>query len=271
VALRGFTAAQVHSHRIVLPPGGGIVTGVPSITLSEDRGRRMTPKYARLASWSVRAAVGAGAAGVLADLAGARSLLVTVLVLVFIAVAPAAAIAGLLRGFDVFARLVIAYVTAIAVITFIAMIMLAAGIWSPRGGLVAVALISGACLLPRRMGLITTKVAEGTTKIAKRARTVRMTLADYWVVAGEERTAAQAAEPAPPMTEADSAAGLAPPVTEEDSAAGPAPAMTDADSAVERDRAAGGQHGLAPDVAIEPRARGADAVAGKPSSVRDNA
>jgi hypothetical protein len=208
----------------------------------------MTPKYARLTSWSVCAAVAAGAAGVAADLAGARSLLVTVLILVFFAVAPTAAIAGLLRGFDIFARLVIACVTAIAVITFIAMIMLAAGIWSPRAGLVAVALVSGACLLARPI----------TTKIAERARTVRMTMVDYWVVPGAEPTAGQAAEPGPPAAE-------------ESSAAGPAPAMTEADPAVERDVAAGGQNGLARDVAVVPRALGADAVAGKPSSVRDNA
>ena len=205
----------------------------------------MTPKYARLTSWSVRAAVAAGAAGVVADLAGARSVLVTVLVLVFFAVAPTAAIAGLLRGFDVFARLIIACVTAIAVITFIAMIMLAAGIWSPRGGLVAVALVSGACLLARRMGPIAAEIAARAIKIAERARTVRMTLVDYWVVAGGERTAGQPTEPAP--------------------------APTEADSAVERDRAASGQNGLARDVAIVPRALGADAVAGKPSSVRHNA
>ena len=227
------------------PAGGGIVTGVPPITLSEDDGRRMTPKYARLASWPVRAAVVAGAAGVVADLAGARSLLVTVLVLVFIAVAPAAAIAGLLRGFDLFARLVIAYVTAIAVITFIAMIMLAAGIWSPRGGLVAVALVSGACLLPRRLGSVTAKLAD-------RARIVRTTLIDYWVVPGAERTAGQAAAPARAITEADST-------------------VNRDHSTVERDRADGGQNGLRPDVAIVPRALGTDAVAGKPSGVRDRA
>jgi hypothetical protein len=231
----------------------------------------MTPKYARLTSWSLRAAVVAGAAGVVADLAGARSLLVTVLVLVFFAVAPTAAIAGLLRGFDIFARLVIACVTAIAVITFIAMIMLAAGIWSPRGGLVAVVLVSGACLLARRMSPLTTKIAERAARIAERARTVRMTLVDYWVVPGAELTAGQAAEPAPATTEEDSAAQPAPPTTEESSTAEPAPAMTEADPAVERDRAASGQNGLARDVAIVPRALGADAVAGKPSSVRDNA
>jgi hypothetical protein len=231
----------------------------------------MTPKYAKLTSWSVRAAVAAGAAGVVADLAGARSLLVTVLVLVFFAVAPAAAIAGLLRGFDIFARLVIACVTAIAVITFIAMIMLAAGIWSPRGGLVAVVLVSGACLLARRMSPLTTKIAERAARFAGRARTVRMTLVDYWVVPSAALTAGQAPESAPATTEENSAAQPAPPTTEESSAAEPAPAITEADPAVERDRAASGQNGLARDVAIVPRALGADAVAGKPSSVRGNA
>ena len=222
----------------------------------------MTPKYARLASWPVRAAVVAGAAGVVADLAGARSLLVTVLVLVFIAVAPAAAIAGLLRGFDLFARLVIAYVTAIAVITFIAMIMLVAGIWSPRGGLVAVALVSGACLLPRRLGSVTAKFAD-------RARIVRTTLVDYWVVPGAERTAGQAAAPARAITEADSTVNRDRTAVERDH---PVEDRTDGPAAGrERDQADGGQNGLRPDVAIVPRALGADAVAGKPSGVRDRA
>ena len=224
----------------------------------------MTPKYARLASWPVRAAVVAGAAGVVADLAGARSLLVTVLVLVFIAVAPAAAIAGLLRGFDLFARLVIAYVTAIAVITFIAMIMLVAGIWSPRGGLVAVALVSGACLLPRRLGSVTAKFAD-------RARIVRTTLVDYWVVPGAERTAGQAAAPARAIMEADSTVNRDRTAMERDHPAVNGDHPVNGDHAVNGDQADGGQNGLRPDVAIVPRALGADAVAGKPSGVRDRA
>jgi hypothetical protein len=91
--------------------------------------------------------VAAGAIGVLLELAGARSVVVSVLVLVFIVVAPTAAIAGLLRGFDVFARIILAAVTAVAVVTLIAMIMLAIGAWSVKGGLVAIALFSAACLL----------------------------------------------------------------------------------------------------------------------------
>jgi hypothetical protein len=132
------------------------------------------------------------------------------------------------------------------------MIMLAAGIWSPRGGLVAIALVSGACLLARRMGPV-------TATIAARARIVRTALVDYWVVPGGERTAGQAAASARAITEPDSAAEREPAAAERDH------------SAVERERAGGGRNGLRPDVAIVPRALGADAVAGKPSSVRDSA
>lgn len=195
--------------------------------------------YTRLPRLAVRAAVGAGLAGVLADLAGARSLLVTVLVLIFIAVAPTAAIAGLLRGFDVFARLVIACVTSIVVLTLIAMIMLATGIWSPRGGLVAIALVSGACLLARHMGPVRARIVE-------RTRTVRATLADYWVMDGGDQNAGQVTSPARATRETDSAAG--------------------------QDTSPGGHEGPSRDTAVEPHVLKVDAaVAGKPSSVRDRA
>ncbi len=229
--------------------------------------------YARLARWSVRAAVGAGMAGMVADLAGARSLLVTVLVLVFIAVAPTAAIAGLLRGFDVFARLVIACVTSIVVITLIAMIMLATGIWSPQGGLVAIALASGACVLARHSGPV-------RARLAGRARTVRTALADYWVTAGGERTAGQVTASARAMAEADSAAepdraagqdGHAP-VT---AGNGARPARSSPGPAGRGTSAAPGKtpasDGLTSDLTIEQRLLAADSVAGKPSSVRDSA
>jgi hypothetical protein len=72
----------------------------------------MKPMHAKLASLAMCALVGAGIARVVADPAGVRSLLVTVLVLAFIAIAPTTAIGGLLRGFDLFARLVITCVTS---------------------------------------------------------------------------------------------------------------------------------------------------------------
>lgn len=174
--------------------------------------------------------MGAGLAGVVADLAGARSLLVTVLVLVFIAVAPAAAIAGLLRGFDLFARLVLACVTAVAVITLIAMVMLTTGTWSPRAGLVAIALLSGVCVLARHAGRIRARIAE-------RALLVRKALADYWVTPDRERTGDRATGPGTGPVDGKPPAG--------DGATG--------------------------EMTIEPRILAADAVAGKPSSVRDNA
>jgi hypothetical protein len=110
----------------------------------------MTLMSSKLTCLLVGAAVGAGTVGIALELAGITSPIRVVLVLVFIAVAPTAAIAGLLRGFDRFARLVIACVTATAVVTLIAMVMLTAGLWSPTGGLIAVAAFSAACWLAQR-------------------------------------------------------------------------------------------------------------------------
>jgi len=145
----------------------------------------MKPIYARLVGLATFAALGAGIAGFLVDLAGVRSGLVTVLVLIFIAVTPTTAIAGLLRGFDLFARLILTCVTTIAVLTLIAMIMLAIGVWSPKGGLVAIALVSGACLLAQHASPIMSKIAE-------RAEPLRQAMIDYCVKVGGERTAAWA-------------------------------------------------------------------------------
>lgn len=90
--------------------------------------------------------MGAGAVGVILALAGVHSPIRTVLVLLFLAVAPTAAIAGLLGSFDPFARLILAVVTAIAVLSIVAMILLSAGLWSPIGELIGVAVITVICL-----------------------------------------------------------------------------------------------------------------------------
>ncbi|HEY1914303.1 MAG TPA: hypothetical protein VGH27_01895 [Streptosporangiaceae bacterium] len=92
-------------------------------------------------------AIAAGAVGVGLDLAGVRSLARVVLVLLFLAVAPTAAIAGLLRTSDRFARALIAATANVCLIALIAIIMLAEGLWSPTGGLLAVTGITAACLL----------------------------------------------------------------------------------------------------------------------------
>jgi hypothetical protein len=104
----------------------------------------ITSKLTRLL---VGAAMGAGAVGVILALAGVHSPIRTVLVLLFLAVAPTAAIAGLLGSFDPFARLILAVVTSIAVLSIVAMILLSAGLWSPIGELIGVAVITVICLV----------------------------------------------------------------------------------------------------------------------------
>jgi hypothetical protein len=94
----------------------------------------------------VGAAMGAGAVGVILALAGVHSPVRTVLVIVFLAVAPTAAIAGLLRSFDPFARIILSVVTTLVMLSIVAMILLSSGLWSPIGELIVVAVITGGCL-----------------------------------------------------------------------------------------------------------------------------
>lgn len=91
--------------------------------------------------------MGAGAVGVILALAGVHSPVRTGLVLLFLVVAPTAAIAGLLRSFDPFARLILAVVTALAVFAIVAVFLLSAGLWSPIGELIGVAVITVGCLV----------------------------------------------------------------------------------------------------------------------------
>ncbi len=93
----------------------------------------------------------AGAVGVLLDLAGVTAAVVSVLVVLFIVVAPTTAIAGLLRGFDGAARIILAGVTTLVILIALAMIMLSIGAWSPRGGLAALAVITAALFAARRI------------------------------------------------------------------------------------------------------------------------
>jgi hypothetical protein len=97
----------------------------------------------------VGTALGAGAVGVILALAGVHSAVRTGLVLFFLAVGPVAAIAGLLRSFDLFARLILAVVSTIALLSIVAVILLSAGLWSPTGELVAVGVITVGCLVAR--------------------------------------------------------------------------------------------------------------------------
>lgn len=90
--------------------------------------------------------MGAGAVGVILALAGVQSPVRTALVILFLTVAPTAAIAGLLRGFDPFARIILAVVTTIAVLSIVAVVLLSAGLWSPMAELVGVVVITVGCL-----------------------------------------------------------------------------------------------------------------------------
>jgi hypothetical protein len=101
---------------------------------------------AGLSTWVLAAAVAAGAVGVGLTAAGVASPLRSVLVLLFLAVAPTVAIAGLLRTLDSFARVITACAADVVLLGLVAMIMLAGGVWSPVHGLLAVAAITALCL-----------------------------------------------------------------------------------------------------------------------------
>ena len=123
-----------------------------------------------LTSWALAVAVAAGAAGVGLAVAGVNSPVRAALVLVFLAVAPTAAIAGLLRWLDPFARVIIAGTTTVAILALIAIVMLAEGAWSPTGGLLAVTVITAGCFLVQLppVNRKITAVAARTRKFAER-------------------------------------------------------------------------------------------------------
>jgi [ribosomal protein S18]-alanine N-acetyltransferase len=100
------------------------------------------PMPIQLTSVASAAAVAAGAAGLGLALAGVDSAVRATLVLLFLAVAPTAAAAGLLRTLDGFARLIIACTADITILALTAIMMLAVGTWSPTGGLLAVMVIT---------------------------------------------------------------------------------------------------------------------------------
>ena len=101
--------------------------------------------------WLACAVVAAGAAGVVLALAGARSPLRAPLVMLFLAAAPAMAVAGLLRGLGAFARIFAACAAMVVINVLAAETLLAAGVWSPDRGLIVVVVVTaliGAVQLP---------------------------------------------------------------------------------------------------------------------------
>jgi hypothetical protein len=112
--------------------------------------RRMSPdRTASITSarWVFGVLITAGGVGVVLRLAGIHSPLCSALVLLFVAVAPTVAIYGLLGSFDPYARLILACTTNVVFLTLTASLMLAEDVWSPLGGLVAVAVITMVALV----------------------------------------------------------------------------------------------------------------------------
>jgi hypothetical protein len=97
--------------------------------------------------WLLVVASVAGVVGVGMALAGVHSPARAVLVVVFLAVVPTVAIAGLLRSFDLFARIILAGAATITILTLTATIMLAEGVWSPVAGLLGVTVATLLCLV----------------------------------------------------------------------------------------------------------------------------
>ena len=97
----------------------------------------------RLTRWVAGGVIAAGTAGAILALADIETPLRVPLVLIFLAGAPALAIASLLGGIDGHARLVVAASAAIVINILVAETMILSGTWSPRTGLVAVSLVSG--------------------------------------------------------------------------------------------------------------------------------
>ncbi len=100
-------------------------------------------------SWALLAgaAVAVGGVGALLALADVDSVLRAPFTLFFLLVAPAAAIAAALPRLDPLSRTVIAVIGAMAVDLLVAEVMIAARLWSSRGGVLAIGALSVAVLL----------------------------------------------------------------------------------------------------------------------------
>ena len=122
--------------------------------------------------WLVAVPCAAGVIGVGMALAGVHSAARASLVLVFLAVVPTVAIAGLLRSFDLFARVILAVAANITILTLTATIMLAEGVWSPVAGLLGITVATLLCLVAQwppvgghvRAAFTSSRSAEQTRK-----------------------------------------------------------------------------------------------------------
>jgi hypothetical protein len=91
--------------------------------------------------------------------------------LFFLLVAPAAALSGNLRGLEPFARLVASSAGAVVIDLLVAEIMLATHMWSVRGGVAAVAVISSLLFLPA----LVQRSTGISNSVSDRERTIEIT------------------------------------------------------------------------------------------------
>ncbi|WP_260867766.1 hypothetical protein [Streptomyces sp. SAJ15] len=117
----------------------------PMQTFTDNRGRRASagelfPVFAGVMC-------GVGGIGAVLAISDLDSPLRAPLTLLFLVVAPASAVAAALRGIDPLGRAVLAVAGAIAIDVLIAQAMLSLHLWSPRGGVVAVGVLSLLILL----------------------------------------------------------------------------------------------------------------------------
>jgi [ribosomal protein S18]-alanine N-acetyltransferase len=141
----GFTEVEVRPGYYQPSGADAVVMRLPLPAAPAGRAAQSGPEMpvpVRAASVVLGAAVAAGVVGLGLALAGVDSAVRAILVLLFLAVAPTAAAAGLLRTLDGFARLIIAAAADITILALTAVIMLAVGMWSPTGGLMAVMVLT---------------------------------------------------------------------------------------------------------------------------------
>ncbi|CAM5542380.1 hypothetical protein SALBM135S_07873 [Streptomyces alboniger] len=123
---------------------------------AEDRARDLLPLFAG-------AAVAVGGVGAMLALVGLDSPLRGPLTLFFLVAAPGAAIAAALRTLEPWGRAVAAAAGAVAVNILVAQAMLALHIWSVRGGVVAVTVLSALFLLLPEAGRLRRRAARRRT------------------------------------------------------------------------------------------------------------
>ena len=93
-------------------------------------------------AWLIGGSLAAGAVGAALAIAGAGTPLRLPLLLLFLVLAPALAVSSWLTGIDLAARVLIAGTAAVVVNFGVAETMIVCGVWSPRAGVAAVALLS---------------------------------------------------------------------------------------------------------------------------------